>query len=342
MCSSSQPTAPSTPTSQSVSTTSIPDYAKPYVETLLGKGQALTDTNQNPYQQYQGQRVAGFNPLQQQAFQSIQGMQTSPQLGQAAGMAGMAGLGGLYAGQNYQNQATNPYAMQAYMSPYQQNVTDFQKQQAVNDYGRQLPGMQAQAVGQGAFGGSRQAIVQAEGQRNLQNQLAGIQATGSQNAFQNAQQAQQFGANLGIQGLGLAGQQASNLANIGQNQYTQQMGINQAQQAAGGQQQALEQQNLTNQYQSFQDQQNYPYKQLGFMSDLLRGMPLTQQSQSVYQAPPSTANQLMGYGLGAYGINKMFGSAEGGPIKGYKKGGVVKNDAGLAELALHQVMGGMQ
>ena len=147
---------------------------------------------------------------------------------------------------------------------------------------------------------------------------------------------------MGLQGYGLAGQQASNLANIGQNQYTQQMGINQAQQAAGGQQQALQQQNLTNQYQDFQNQQNYPYKQLGFMSDLLRGMPLTQQAQSVYQAPPSTANQLMGYGLGAYGINKMFGSAEGGPIKGYKKGGVVKNNAGLAELALHQVMGGMQ
>jgi hypothetical protein len=81
---------------------------------------------------------------------------------------------------------------QDYMSPYQQNVTDIQKQEAVKDYSRQLPGMGAQASGAGAFGGTRHALVAAEGQRNLQNQLGGIQAAGSQNAYQNAQQ--QFNA----------------------------------------------------------------------------------------------------------------------------------------------------
>jgi hypothetical protein len=81
---------------------------------------------------------------------------------------------------------------QDYMSPYQQNVTDFQKQEAVKDYSRALPGMGSQASGAGAFGGTRHALVAAEGQRNLQNQLGGIQAAGSQNAYQNAQQ--QFNA----------------------------------------------------------------------------------------------------------------------------------------------------
>jgi hypothetical protein len=116
--------------------------------------------------------------------------------------------------------------------------------------------------------------------------------------------------------------------------------LSQRQRAAPDQQQ--QQQALEIAYQNYIDQKAYPYKQLGFMSDILRGVPISGGSTSVYQAPPSTANQLMGYGLGAYGLNKVFNSAEGGSIKGYKKGGVVKNDAGLAELALHQVMGGMQ
>ena len=302
MCQSAPPAAPQA-SSQNVTTTSIPEYAQPYVERMLGKAEAVTD---KPYQQYAGERVAGFTPLQQQAQTNIAGMQTAPQLGQATGMAGTAGLGGLMAGQNYQNMATNPYAMQAYMSPYQQNVTDFQKQQAVMDYGRQLPGLGAAAVSKGAFGGNRQAIVESEAQRNLQNQLAGIQATGSQNAFQNAQQAQQFGANLGLQGLQLGGQQAQTLGQLGQTQYGQQMGINQAQQQAGAQQQALNQQGLTNQYQDFQNQQRYPYQQLGFMSDILRGGPLTQSTQSIYQAPPNAMAQLGGLGLGAYALGKMM------------------------------------
>ena len=174
-------------------------FRSPYSKELLGKAQALTDTNQNAYQSYGGERLAGFTPMQQQAFQNIAGMQVSPQTGQATGLAGMAGLGGLGAGQNYMNMATNPAAIQAFMSPYQQNVTDWQKQQAIMDYGRQLPGIGASAAQQGAFGGSRHGLVESEAQRNLQNTLAGIQATGSQNAFNAAQQAQQFGANLGMQ-----------------------------------------------------------------------------------------------------------------------------------------------
>ena len=183
------------PTTQTVQQTNLPAWAQPYSEQLLGKAQALTDTNQNDYQSYGGERLAGFTPMQQQAFGNIANMQVSPQTGQATGLAGMAGLGGLGAGQNYMNMATSPAATQAFMSPYMQNVVDWQKQQAIMDYGRALPGMGAQAAQAGAFGGSRQALQQSEAQRNLQNQLAGIGATGAQNAFQQAQQAQQFGAN---------------------------------------------------------------------------------------------------------------------------------------------------
>jgi hypothetical protein len=294
------PSAPSA-TSQTVTSTSIPEYARPYAETLLGKAQATTDISQNPYQQYQGQRVADFNPMQQQAFQNIGQMGVAGQVGQGTALSGRAGLGGLMAGQNYAQQATDPNATQAYMSPYMQNVVDYQKSQALRDYQMANPMRKAQATAAGAFGGTRQALVDAEAQRNLNSQLQGIEATGAQNAFTNAQQQQQFGANLGMQGLGLAGQQAATLGQLGQNQYGQQMGINAAQQQAGAQQQAQTQQQLSNQYQDFLNQQNYPYKQLGFMSDILRGMPLTQQAQSVYQAPPSMLSQSAGLlgGLGS-------------------------------------------
>lgn len=137
---------------------------------------------------------------------------TAAQMGQAgmgygAQGAGIGGLGvqaaqqGFGAQQAYQQMATSPEAQQAYMSPYMQNVVGVQQREAVRqaDIARQAE--QARAVGQGAFGGSRSAIVEAERQKNLASQLGDIQAMGSQQAFQQAQQAQQFGAGLGIQGL---------------------------------------------------------------------------------------------------------------------------------------------
>ena len=146
-----------------------------------------------------------------------------------------------------------------------------------------------------------------------------------------------FRSNLGMQGLGLAGQAAQTLGQLGQQQYGQQMGINAALQQAGAQQQALQQQALTNQYQDFLNQMNYPYQQLGFMSDILRGMPtsgITTTQQ--YQAMPSLFSQIAG-GLG--GIGSLFGAynaankAEGGII-GYKEGGEVGYaDGGVMDLA---------
>jgi hypothetical protein len=258
------------PASQTVTQTAIPEYARPYVESMLGKSEALTDINQNPYQSYGGQRIAGFNPVQERAFQNVQNMQPASQVGmgselaaasgmgalgsqprsamlgqealgygaagqmyggmgaqqalaraqqtgrqagmyggmgagygaQAAGMAptaqrfgqesadiGMAGLGygqlgtgyggrgamaaeqGFGAGEQFARQATDPGATQAYMSPYMQNVVDVQKQEAMRDFAKQMPAMQAQAVRQGAFGGSRSAIEAAEARRNLNTQL---------------------------------------------------------------------------------------------------------------------------------------------------------------------------
>jgi len=225
-------------------------------------------------------------------------MQASPAIGAGMGLASMSGLGGLGAGQQYVQQATSPGAIQAYMSPYMQNAVDWQKQQAINDYARQLPGQQAAATRAGAFGGSRQAIVESEAQRNLQNQLAGIQSQGTQQAFDQANKNLQFGSQLGLQGLGLAGQMGGQLGQLGQQNYQQLMGINQAQQQVGAQVQALEQQGLTQRYQDFLNQQRFPYQQLAYMSDILRGVPAASSAQTMYQAPANTAGQIAGLGLG--------------------------------------------
>jgi hypothetical protein len=340
--------------------TSIPDYARPYVENLLGQSAALTDLEMNPYMQYMGDRQAQFSPLQQQSFENAALMQTAPQLADATALAGQAGLGALNTSFTY-----NPYeaksftdqgTAQSYMSPYMQNVVDVQSQQARRqaEIGQQT--QQAQAARAGAFGGARDYISRSQGNADLQRTLAGIQATGSQNAFQqgmqqfnaeqganqaaanlNAQQGQ-FGAGLGIQGLQTALTSANTLGNLGNQQYTQNMGATTLQNQFGQQQQQQVQNMLNTQFQDFQNAQNYPYKQLGFMSDMLRGLPLTQQSATMYQPAPSTGAQLLGAGTSLAGAYLMGGRKEGGMVSSYANGGAVNSrPAGLAELALSRM-----
>ena len=226
------------------------------------------------------------------------------------------------------------------MSPYMQNVVDVQKTEAIRDYGKMMPGLQAQATRQGAFGGSRSAIEAAEAQRNLQTQLAQIQAQGSQRAFEQAQQAQQFGANLGIQGLGTALQGTGQLtgagkalADIGGAQLQAQQGILGLQSQAGAQQQQLEQQRINQAMQNYALMQQYPQMQLSMMSSLLRGLPLQQATTQQYMAPPSAVSQIAGLGtagIGAYGLGRAAGI--------FKEGGEVEESDGLAELGLYNAM----
>jgi hypothetical protein len=309
------------PTTQTVQQSNIPEYAAPYFHDIMQRGQAAS---QSTYQPYTGPRVADFTPMQQQAFQGIQNLGPSQLNAPAAGMTMGAGIGGMQAQNQYAQQATNPGAMQSYMSPYMQNVVDWQKSQAIQDYGRQLPGQQAAATRAGAFGGSRQAIVESEAQRNLQNQLAGIQATGTQNAFEQANKNLQFGSDLGIRGLGLAGQMGGQLGQIGQTAFGQQATAAQAQQQAGAIQQAQGQQGMDVAYEEFMRQQQNPWTQLQNLSSLLRGSVVSpNQTMFSYQAPASTANQLASLGLGAYGTSKLFGAKDGGEIKRYAVGGIV-------------------
>ena len=327
------PAAPTQPTSTTQTTTTIPDYAKPYVEKMLGKTEALSNS---PYQAYGGERIAGFTPMQQQAQQGMANLQPAQQLGLATQMGGVAGLGALGAGQNYQNMATNPYAMQAYMSPYVQNALDPQMREASRRSSMEGLQQQSRAMQSGAFGGSRSALLEAERQRNLGQQQADIYGRGMQTAFEQARQAQQFGSTLGLQGLQTAGQMANTLGQLGQTQFGQQKDVIQGQASMGAQQQGLEQKRLEQQYADFAAQRQHPYQQLAFMSDMLRGLPLSQSASTMYQAPPSTISQLGGLALAGYG---MFGNPYG-QTQGKKEGGSIKESdmpAGLSELLLYDM-----
>ena len=231
--------------------------------------------------------------------------------------------------------ATNPFVQQAFMSPYMQTAVDVQKQEAIRDFQKQMPGMQAQAVRQGAFGGSRQAIEAAEARRNLNTQLGNIQAQGTQKAFEQGQQAQQFGANLGLQGFGTALQGTGQLTSagnalgqMGERQLQAQQGIINLQSQAGAQQQALEQQRVNQAIQNYALQQQNPMLQLSTMSSLLRGLPLQQATTQQYQAAPSALSQVGGLGTAALGAYKLFGAKEGGIVPSYKEGGEIKEMAG--------------
>jgi hypothetical protein len=313
--------APANTTSTTTQTSELPEWARPYAKDTLAKGAALTDISQNPYQQYTGDRIAGFSPMQQQAMQGAQNMTVAPQIGQGTAAATMAGLGGLgVAGQattgGFQNQVGG------YMNPYMNQILAPQLAEANRNYDIGATKQQSAATQAGAFGGSREAIMAAENERNRNTGLNQIYGQGLNTAYTNAQN--QYNTNLQNQlaGFGMANQAAGQLGNLGQNQYQQNMGINALQAQYGGQQQALQQQGLTQAYTDFQNQQNYPYKQLGFMSDLIRGLPLGQQStKAVYEPGPSAAQTIGSLGLSAYGVGQMF-KADGGAVKSMREGGL--------------------
>ena len=302
--------------------TNIPEYAQPYVETMLGATQKqLFDmdgseiTGFKPYRPYSknlDDYTAGFQPLQEQAMRSTGQLQTPGQFGDATTLAGAAGLGSLGAGQQYARNVTDPSMMQAYMSPYQQSVTDVAKAAAVREAQMAQNAQNLGAARQGTYGGARQTLAQAERERNLLSNLSNIQAQGSQSAFDRAMQAQQFGSTLGMQGYGQAGQAASTLGQLGGQQLGAQKEIIGLQSQLGAQQQALEQQKINQAIQEYATAQQYPIMQLGVMSNMLRGLPMQATQTQTYAAAPNPLTQGIGT-VGALGslANVFKGSSTG-------------------------------
>lgn len=338
------------PQPSQVSQTTIPEYAKPYVETLLGKSQAATET---PYQAYTGQRLTATDPQVLAARQGVAGLQQPGQFAAGTGLAGAGGLSALGAGQTYMGMATDPGAQQAFMSPYMQNVVDVQRQEAIRGAQQGQLAQNLAAARTGTYGGARQTLATTERERNLQQQLAQIQAAGSQRAFEQAQNAMQFGATTGLQGAQTATQAGATLGQLGIGQQQQDLDRLRAQEAAGSAAQQEKQAALDLAYQDFLRQQQYPYAQLGFMSDILRGSGNLAQtgSRALYEAPPSTGSQLLGLASTLGGAYLAGGRrfAEGGEIKGlsgikgYTDGGdVIADMVDVGKLTPEQIQGTQQ
>ena len=190
----------------------------------MGAGYGAQAAGLAPQAQQYGQTGAdiGMMGLRAEALGRDVGEEARQYARQAAGMGG-----------TYERMATSPYAIQSYMSPYQAAVTDVQKQAAMRDYDIQRQNLKSQAARSGAYGGARQAIQEAEAQRNLNAQLQNIEALGLQSAYDKALQSMQYGVSTGLQGLqgaqaglgtALSGGQLG-LSGIGQAMAGQQAGL---------------------------------------------------------------------------------------------------------------------
>jgi hypothetical protein len=145
-----------------------------------------------PVAQQMGQQGVGIGRM------GLMAQPLGSDIGQEARFYGRqaAGMGG-----TYEQMATDPYAMSAYMSPYMRNVSEVAKQQAIEDAQRTQLGVNLGAARQGTYGGARQALMQSQREAALGKQLSDIETQGLQQAFDQAQKAQQFGITTGLQGL---------------------------------------------------------------------------------------------------------------------------------------------
>jgi hypothetical protein len=256
------------------SSDALAQYAGPYVTDMLGRGAALAD---QPYYAYEGPLTAGESALQAQAFQGLAGLAAPDTMG-------------AYAPGSFTEEGT----AQTYMNPYLQQVLDPQ----LDELRRQAEISRTQQAGKltraGAFGGSRQQLAESELTRNLLDKMAGVTGKTYADAFNRAQD--QFNIEQKM------GQQAQNLAN--------QYGLEAlaAQQRGGDIQRGIEQEGIFADRLQFEEERDFPYKQVQYMQSLLQGLPL--EAQQISYAQPSTASNLMGGAGGILELLELLGFGE--------------------------------
>jgi len=337
-------------TTTNTSTTDLPDWAKPYFERNIARAEAEYT---KPYQAYGGDRLAATDPNVTASRDNMLGIADTgvSGLGTAqdyatAGMDRATELGN-YGGGDYSQFGYSDPAMftgdnvSQYMSPYQQLVTDKQKEAAVTDFNRLQGARDAKAVQAGAFGGSRQAVQQGLAEEQLLNQLGNIQAKGSQSAFdaaskqfgadraaqmtaeqrqaaelgrvQTGQEASsQFGAGQGLAALRAGAGMGTELTRLGELERQTQIQNEQLREGVGQDIQGEGQAGLDLDYANFLEQQGYNQQQIGNMTGILTGMPIaaTGARESVTTAPrqqPGFGQQALGAGLTGLSLYRAFG-----------------------------------
>jgi hypothetical protein len=259
------------------SQSTLSEWAGPYVTDMLGKTKALSDS---PYQVYGGPLTAGASSLQQQYFQGLGNIgfpgnfggsftnTNAPTLPSASltGPTTPAQSTGIAA--NYMN----PY-LSAVLAP---QLSDLQRQAQIAQVGNASKLSQA-----GAYGGSRQAIMDAELQRNLLDQSNRAIAAGYSSAY-----------DAGRNQFNTEQEQGRGIANL--------LGT------AGGLQRDIEAQGIAADKAEFEAQRDYPYKMLQFEQSMLQGLPIQSVAAS-YQQPSGLSNFVNTTGglIGLY--EKLFG-----------------------------------
>lgn len=264
---------------------SLSNWAGPYVTEMLGKGQALANQG---YQAYTGPLSAGASTAQQAAFQGVGSLAVPTQQMGA-----------------FQPQQFTAQAAQDYMNPYLQAALDPQIEEARRQAQIQRLQDAARLTQAGAYGGSRQAIMESELNRNLMQNLANITGTGYQTAYDKA--VNQFNTEQAAQ------QQAQNLTN----QYGLQALQNQAN--LGAQQRAIEAEGIAADIAQFEEERDFPYKQVQYQQSLLQGLPIAAQSTTYSQ--PSTLSNILGGAGGIMGLFELLGGGSGSSGSSGSSGG---------------------
>ena len=249
---------------------SLSPYAGPYVTDMLGKGQALSDMG---YQAYTGPLTAGASDLQTQAFEGI-GSLNIPTDTMGAFTPTTFGA----------EQAS------AYMNPYLEAALQPQMDAAIKQAKIQRLGDASRLTQAGAYGGGRQAIMESEGVQNLMNTLSGISGRGYATAYDKAMD--QFNKE---QGFGLQAQEAENkfgLAGLA------------AQAELGNIQRGLESEGVAADMAQFEEERQFPYKNVQFLQSLLSGLPISSQSRS-YVEPSDLYSAIGGAGTGITVLDKI-------------------------------------
>ena len=238
----------------------LAQYAGDYVTDMLGKGKALGNED---YTAYMGPLTAGTSDLQTQAFEG---------LGSLALPTDTMGVAG------YQPQQFTGDIAQQYMNPYLMASLNPQIEEARRQSEIDRVNNASRMTQAGSFGGSRQAVMDAENQGNLQRNLAGITGRGYADAY--AQALGQFNTE---QDRGMTAQDKTNLYGM--------EGIRSLADA-GATQRGIETEGIQADRLQFEEERDFPYKQVQYMQSLLQGLPIETQSYSYAQ--PSKLSNLLG------------------------------------------------
>ena len=262
----------------------LPEYQRRQQEELF---QAAKGVAGQPFVPYTGPRIAGFSPDQLRQFEATRGLfETGMEYDPLTGISELA-------------QAPTPSLLGAdigaYQSPFQEQVieTTLGDIQRRADIARQQA--QSQAIGAGAFGGSRSAILEAESQRPFVEQMARTSAGLRQTGFEQAQRA----AESDIQRQMLGREFRAGLLGGLQQEQMRRLG---ALGDIGRQQQLLQQQALQVPYEEFQRALAYGPQQLGLLST---GLGITTPTTTTQQK--TGLGDVLGTAAQLYGLTLLPG-----------------------------------